>query len=395
MAIDATAADFPEHARSFSHWNPELAADPYPLFRHLRAECPVARSDELGGYYLLTRYDDVRDALRDHTTFTSKVLTLPPLEETLLPVPPLDQDPPVQTRFRQLMRAFFTPARAAELEPLVRETAQRLAGQLTSDSEVCLSYAFRIPTVLVARILGVEAGDYELFARWIEQSIDQAGIDADASLAAHMETFQYLQALLARRHDDPQDDLLTFLTSAELDGEPLTEMQRLGMAYLLLVAGIDTTANTLSNAIWYLAQDAAARSRLLAEPSLLPSAVEEFLRIYAPVSLVRGTTADTVVSGCPISAGTPVYLSIPSANRDERQFPDADNVVLDRRNNAHIAFGAGAHRCLGAHYARMELGVGIMELLRAVPSFRLADPAAVEWKTGPIRGPRRLRIAVE
>ena len=185
---------------------------------------------------------------------------------------------------------------------------------------------------------------------------------------------------------------MTFLLTAEVDGEPLSDAERLGIAQLLLIAGIDTTANTLAHALLYLSEDAEARHRLVGDRPLMTTAVEEFLRIYAPVSLVRGARTDTEVAGCPIAGGAPVFLSIPSANRDERRFSDAEDIVLDREHNAHIAFGAGVHRCLGTHVARMELRVGLEEFLAAIPDFRLADREAVSWKPGPIRGPNRFEL---
>jgi cytochrome P450 len=157
---------------------------------------------------------------------------------------------------------------------------------------------------------------------------------------------------LDQRRFEPRDDLLSYLLAAHLDGEPLTDAERLGIARLLLIAGIDTTANALASAIWYLAQDTETKVRLERQPSLMPGAVEEFLRIFAPVSIVRGAKLD----------------------------------------NTHIAFGSGVHRCLGAHFARMELRVGLEEPLAAIGHFKLADPASVAWNAGPIRGPKHLKL---
>ena len=382
-----------ELARRFDYWSPAFAPDPYPLLRALRADCPVARSDELEGFYILSRYDDVNAALRDHATFTSTVMTAPAIPVELRPpVPPLDQDPPSHTRYRQLLLPFFTPARAASLEAVARETARRLAAACTGRVEAYMSYCFPMPTVIISQVLGVDATDYLQFEDWITSTVDGQGVDPGAAMEASTEIHEYLTALLARRQKEPRDDLLTFLLTAEVDGKPLTDAERLGIAQLLLIAGIDTTANTLAHALLYLSQDAEARQRLVDDPQLIRTAVEEFLRIYAPVSLVRGARTDTVLAGCPIARGVPVFLSIPSANRDERQFSDAETVVLDRERNAHIAFGAGVHRCLGAHVARMELRVGLEEFLAAVPNFRLADAEGVSWKPGPIRGPNRFEL---
>ena len=380
-------------ARTFDYWSPAFAPDPYPLLRQLRADCPVAHSDELDGYFIVSRYEDVNAVLRNHATFTSTVMTAPAIPVEARPaVPPLDQDPPSHTRYRQLLSPFFTPARAANLEAVARDTARKLAAACTGTIEAYMSYCFPMPTVVVSQILGIDATDYRRFETWIASTVDGQGVDPGSAIDASSEMHEYLTALLARRQQDPRDDLLTFLLTAEVDGEPLSDAERLGIALLLLIAGIDTTANTLAHALLYLSEDAEARQRLTGNSLLMTTAVEEFLRIYAPVSLVRGARTDTEVAGCPIAAGTPVFVSIPSANRDERRFSDAEDVVLDREHNAHIAFGAGVHRCLGTHVARMELRVGLEEFLAAIPDFRLADREAVSWKPGPIRGPNRFEL---
>jgi cytochrome P450 len=387
---DPTPVDL---ARGFDYWSADLAADPYPVLAGFRSACPVARSDELGGYYVLSRYDDVNGALRDHATFTSTIMTAPAIPvEARPPVPPLDQDPPSHSRYRQLLLPFFTAARAASLEPIARATARDLAGRLGDRFEAYMSYCFPVPTVVISEVLGVDAADYERFAEWIALTVDGSGVDPEASLDASSEIREYLTTLLTRRRDDPRDDLLTFLLSAEVEGEALTDAERLGIAQLLLIAGIDTTANTLAHTLLHLAEHPEQRDRLVGNAVPMHSVVEEFLRIFSPVSLVRGARRDTEVAGCPIPEGSPVFLSIPSANRDEQVFDAADEVVLDRPNNAHIAFGAGVHRCLGAHVARMELRVGLEELLAAVPRFDLVDRTTVSWKAGPIRGPNRLEL---
>jgi len=386
-------ADGRDLAKTFDYWSPVFAPDPYPLLRRLRADCPVARSDELDGYFIVSRYEDVNAVLRDHATFTSTVMTAPAIPVEARPaVPPLDQDPPSHTRYRQLLSPFFTPARAASLEAVARDTARKLAAACTGTIEAYMAYCFPMPTVVVSQILGVDPADYRRFETWIASTVDGQGVDPGSALDASTEMHEYLTALLARRQQEPRDDLLTFLLTAEVDGEPLSDAERLGIAQLLLIAGIDTTANTLAHALLYLSENAEARKRLAGDSLLMTTAVEEFLRIYAPVSLVRGTRMDTEVAGCPIPAETPVFVSIPSANRDERRFSDAEDIVLDREHNAHIAFGAGVHRCLGTHVARMELRVGLEEFLAAIPNFRLDDREEVSWKPGPIRGPNRFEL---
>ena len=386
-------ADGRDLAKTFDYWSPVFAPDPYPLLRRLRADCPVARSDELDGYFIVSRYEDVNAVLRDHATFTSTVMTAPAIPVEARPaVPPLDQDPPSHTRYRQLLSPFFTPAGAASLEAVARDTARKLAAACTGTIEAYMAYCFPMPTVVVSQILGVDPADYRRFETWIASTVDGQGVDPGAALDASTEMHEYLTALLARRQREPRDDLVNLLLTAEVDGEPLRDADRLGIAQLLLIAGIDTTANTLAYALLYLSENAEARKRLAGDSLLRTTAVEGFLRIYAPVSLVRGARMDTEVAGCPIPAGTPVFVSIPSANRDERRFSDAEDIVLDREHNAHIAFGAGVHRCLGTHVARMELRVGLQEVPGGHSQLPPRRSRGVSWKPGPIRGPNRFEL---
>ena len=388
------STDARSDASGFDHWDAELAVDPYPTLGRLRSECPVARSEQHGGFVLFTRHEDIGAALRDHDTYSSTVISIPRNHPGILPVPPLDQDPPVHTRYRQMLLPFFTPQRTALLEPVARVTARSLVAAVAAKGrcEGMAEYCFPMPTVVLGSILGVPADDQDMFGEWIVKIVETAGIDPEGSMAANDEMYAYLGALLETRQSDPRDDILTFLLAADLDGTPLTHKDRLGIAALLLIAGIDTTANTLGMALWHLAGDPAAQRELRSRPELMATAVEEFLRAFSPVSISRIVTTDVNVGECPIARDEQVLLSLPSANRDERKYADADSIVLDREINPHLAFGLGIHRCLGAHIARMELRVGLEEFFAAVPEFRLADPDAVTWKPGPIRGPKEFEL---
>ena len=166
----------------------------------------------------------------------------------------------------------------------------------------------------------------------------------------------------------------------------------LGTLRLLLVAGIDTTWSGIGAALWHLAKTPSDRRRLVAEPTLLPTAIEELLRAYAPVTMARVVAKETTINGCALKEGQMVMLCFPAANRDPAMFPDADKVVIDRKENRHAAFGLGIHRCIGSNLARMEMRVAVEEFLRRIPEFRLAGKTV--WSQGAIRGPRRLPFAL-
>jgi cytochrome P450 len=389
-----------EVAATFDHWSPELAVDPFPTYQTLRQHCPVARSEEYGGFWVLSRYDDVLASLRDPSTFSSSVMLIPPQDpETMVKVPPLDLDPPAHTAYRQLLLPYFSPNRVAKLEPFTRSTARREAEKLAKQktAEVVRPYAFRVPMLVIAEILGVDASDSEMFGQWITKIVEEGGIDPEGAVEANRQIHAYLQTLLDARRKQPSDDLLSFLLEARLDGSPLSDTDRLGIATLLLIAGIDTTANTLAASLWYLAQDVEMQKTFRAEPARIQTAVEEFLRFFTPVSISRIITCPAQVGGTTMPADDQVLLSLPSANRDEAKFDRADAIDPERLPNPHLAFGGGIHRCLGQHIARSEMRVCLEEFLAAVPPFRLSESGAATtmWKSGPIRGPRSVTLAFE
>jgi cytochrome P450 len=201
----------------------------------------------------------------------------------------------------------------------------------------------------------------------------------------------YFRGPMLERRQTPGTDLISYLVQQKYpDGRTFTDNHVLGSVRLLLVAGIDTTWSGIGAFIWHLAATPEDRRRLVAEPGLRSTAIEELLRAYAPVTMAREVVADTEVNGCPFKPGQMVMLSFPAANRDPAMFPDADRVIIDRKENRHAAFGLGIHRCIGSNLARMELTVAVEELLKRIPEFSLGGP--VTWSEGTVRGPRRLPI---
>ena len=253
-------------------------------------------------------------------------------------------------------------------------------------------YAQHIPVRVIAHMLGVPPGDGERFRGFIHRILETGGqnepVDPADTLMAYL-----LQAIEAHR-SDPRDDLIGFLLGAELDGVPLDEEHIVGTLALLLIAGIDTTWSAIGASIWHLAHHPEHRRHLVEHPEAMPMAVEELLRAYAPVTMARKVAKEVEIGGRHLPVGDWVLLSFPSANRDPEFFERADEVILDRAKNRHAAFGLGIHRCLGSNLARMELTVALEEWLRAVPEFELADPDAVRWSTGQVRGPRELPVRV-
>jgi cytochrome P450 len=208
------------------------------------------------------------------------------------------------------------------------------------------------------------------------------------------ELTEYFRGHLQARRAEPGEDLISYMLTAKYpDGEPFKENHILGSLRLLLVAGIDTTWSGIGSSLWHLAKTPADRRCLARDPALVPTAIEEFLRAYAPVTMARLVAKETTLNGCTFKEGEMVMLSFPAANRDPAMFPDADKVIIDRKENRHAAFGLGIHRCVGSNLARMEMTVAVEEFLKRIPDFELAGE--VRWSEGAIRGPRRLPVTFD
>jgi cytochrome P450 len=241
-------------------------------------------------------------------------------------------------------------------------------------------------------MLGIPDSDGDQFRRWIHEILEVGTSDQYVLERGFAEMTEYFARHMQARRSNPGDDLISYLLTAKYpDGQPFKDTHILGTLRLLLVAGIDTTWSGIGASLWHLAKEPADRKRLVAEPALIPTAIEEFLRAYAPVTMGRLIAKETKLNGCTFKEGEMIMLSFPAANRDPAMFPDADKVVIDRKENRHAAFGLGIHRCIGSNLARMEMTVAVEEFLKRVPEFRLAG--AVTWSAGSVRGPRRVPIA--
>jgi len=218
--------------------------------------------------------------------------------------------------------------------------------------------------------------------------------DERRALQEQDEIGSYIEARIEEHRAHPRDDLTSFLIDAEIEGQKLEAEHIVGTMVLLMIAGIDTTWSAIGASLWHLATHPEDRARLVTEPELLPTAIEELLRAYAPVTMARLVSEDCEFQGCPMHEGDWLLLPFPAANRDPEVFPEADRVVIDRAENRHAAFGLGIHRCLGSNLARMELTVAVDEWLRRYPDFELSDPDAVTWSAGQVRGPRSVPVRI-
>ncbi len=384
----------------FNPYDPAYAADPVPVWHDLQAHCPVARSERFRGMWVPTRYEDIVAVARDPETFSSRsplVAEYANMSDYGLSVPPISSDPPYHTEIRRLLLPFFSPGPIEALRPGVERHCDELLDGFAAGPgcDGARDYAQHIPVAVIARMLGIPQSDGDRFRGWVHTLLELAAQDFNTAAHALGDFFWYFREELARRRESPGDDLVSFLAGATFEDRPLTETEILGVSLLLLVAGIDTTWSAIGASLWHLASHPADQERLRSEPDLWPTAVEELLRAYSPVTMARELTRDTDFGGCPMRAGDPLLLLFPAANRDPDAFPDPDEVILDRAENRHLAFGVGIHRCLGSNLARLELEVALRRFLDRVPPFTLADPAAVTWFSGQVRGPRTLPLVFD
>jgi cytochrome P450 len=390
-------------AMEFDPYDRELHQDPYPVYRRLRDDFPVHHNPRLR-FWTLSRHADVLAALQAPDLFISGkgvYVGVPDYDDGKLTaeVPLLiTTDRPRHTQLRALVSRAFTPRRIALLEPRIRAIARGLLDNVKGRREFDLVREFSgpLPTIVIAELLGVPAEDQEWFkekSTAVAQFDPTARRDAAAAGPA-IELGRYLAEVLAERRREPRDDLLSALLAAEIDGQRLSDVELIGFGFLLLVAGNETTTNLISNAAILLDRHRDQRRLLLEDPGRISGAIEEFLRYDSPVQgLARTTTAPVTLHAVTIPEASKVLLLFGSANHDERAFPEAERFDVLRAPNPHVAFGFGAHFCLGANLARLEARVAFEELLARLPDYRMTQNRVERHCSGPIRGALSLPIA--
>jgi cytochrome P450 len=390
-----------------THWDtdfdvldPSYVADPFPIWDELRHSCPVAHTDRRGSTWLPTRYQDVVDLAHDVEHFSSTEITVIPFagerpDEPVLAygVPPISADPPLHTWTRRLLLPWFSHRRVEGYETMTRELCSGLIDEFLGDgsADAARDYAQQIPVRVIAAILGVPSSLSDSFTEWVRDVLEFAD-DPERRRHGIEGLIGFFVEEVSKRKAEPGDDLLSDLLHSDVDGVPVEESVVLGVAALVLIAGVDTTWSAIGSSLWHLATHPEDRHQLVTQPDAMALAVEELLRAYSPVTMARVVTEDVEFEGCPMRAGDKVLMNFPAANRDPDAFAEPDRVILDRALNRHVAFGSGIHRCAGSNLARMELRVALEEWLRRIPDFRLAEGADVTWAGGQVRGPRQLSV---
>ncbi len=372
-------------------WNPDVFVQgvPHEAFRTLRLEDPVHRHKENPGgpgFWAVTRYADVVTVSKDPGLFSSyrggtNIPDYPPDDMAMIRMMMVNMDPPQHGKFRKLARTGFTPRIVAQMEPKIRVAAAAIVDEVAGlgRCDFVTKIAAELPLQVIADLLGIPQEDRHRVFNWSNRLIGfddpefQTSIE-DAKIAA-AEVWMYANQLAMMRKGTPGEDMVSVLMNAVVDGERLTEMEFDGFFLLLAVAGNETTRNLISGGMLALIEHPEQRARLIADPSLIPSAVEEMLRWVSPVMHFRRTaTRDTELGGKKIAEGDKVVMYYPSANRDEQVFPGGDRFDVGRTPNEHLAFGAGEHFCLGASLARLEIRIIFEEIIRRLPDIELAGP---------------------
>jgi len=377
-----------------------MRRNPYPVYEQMRRTSPVHYVPPPFDGWMIFDYASVKRALNDHATFSSKV-----------PAPPhwfIFSDPPNHTRQRALVSQAFTPRVVTNLEPRIRQLSRELLDRSARRGEMDLAadYSVPLPMMVISEMIGMPPADWPLFKRWndgvLKLSYARSGDDDAAKAVSEfraitVEMKPYLAKMIEQRRAAPQDDLLTRLVEAEIEGEKLAPEEILGFFQLLVVAGQETTTNLINNAMLCFMENPAKRALLEKRVDLLPSAIEEVLRYRSPLQWVMRTPRhDVEMMGKVIPTGKLVLPMIGSANRDPKVFREPERFDITRDPNPHIAFGQGIHFCLGAPLSRLEARIALTDILERLKDFRPGSDEPWEPRQAlHVHGPARLPIRFE
>jgi cytochrome P450 len=382
-----------EHVRAL-----EQSMNPYPHYEAMRETAPVFHDEQTGIWHVF-KYDDVHRVLSEHATFSSQ---MPPGEQSetgqLFAASLINTDPPRHRQLRSLVSQAFTPRAVEALGPRIAAITEELLDGFAAagTADLVKELAYPLPVIVIAELMGIPAEDRDRFKLWSDSIVSQTtagGGEADHALFGEM--IEYFLSMIEQRRRIPGHDLVSALLAAEINGQQLTVPELLGFCALLLVAGNETTTNLIGNAVLTFAEHPGTVERLLAEPELLPHAVEEVLRYRSPVqAMYRTAAADAVLGDQRIPAGSVLIAWIGSANRDPRQFERAEEYDIDCRPFHHLAFGQGVHFCLGAPLARLEARIALQAVLTRLPGLSVVpEPPLERVDSTIVFGPKQLPVS--
>lgn len=377
----------------FDHNSAQHSADTVESFRHARQQAPVAWSEAWGGYWLLSGYDAVFDAARDDDTFSSarhaefgitgQAITLPqkPMSEHF----PIELDPPDSQKYRSIMNKLITPKQVKVLQPLIDQYVDMFIDELIETGEADFSQLTGVPAIVTITWLGMPLKDWRRHAAF-HRAVLAEPVGSDAYQRAVEVEMPYLsdeiEKVIRARRADPQDDAISFIVQQEIDGRPITDDEAFGMIELLISGGVGTTAALTSQALVWISDHPEVMPQLLADPELMQTALEEFLRVFSPTqALSRTVMKDVEFHGVQLRRGDRALLAWASANRDGADAgANPDEVDITRSPNRHLAFGVGSHRCAGSHLARPLARTILTKIMERMPDYRVDTSAARRYQ---------------
>jgi cytochrome P450 len=388
MADQTRVEEFVEH---FDHQDPRYAEDPHPILAEMVERCPVQWSDKYTGYWVITGYEQAHYAMHHYDQFHRFPSASVPAYPRERPMLPIEVDPPIHSKYRSLLAPVFAPPRIAALEPRIREVTTSLIDAFidNGECEFIAEFADPLPITIFTEMLGLPTEEWPRFRTWKNTIMHTAHDDPDGAggrAQAVKDVQAYLAELLEDRKRQRQDDILSVLLDSTVEGEKLTDQEVLDITDLLFLAGLDTVAASFGLHFLFLAQHPEHWAQLQENPALIPQAVEEMLRYESLVTGGYTVAEDFEFYGRQLKKGDRAVVSTVAADRDPREFTNPEVVDFERSPNRHLAFGAGPHRCVGSHLARLEMKVGYEELLRRLPEFRLAPGGTVTRHGSSVQG---------
>jgi cytochrome P450 len=388
-----------ERVARFDIFDPDLQDDPFPFYNEIREKCPLAHADTYGGYWIVSRYEDVEAVLRDFSTFSSRQVLIPHFDHFYGEQIPLELDPPEHTKFRQALAPLFGPPRVARIEPLIRETARRLADDIARANtvEFMSAMAIPLPSETFLHSFDIPASRLDDLLSFKEQLLKSGAQPGDLDLdERRAEILAFFVDLLEERRTSGAagDDVISELLRSNVDGRPWTDEEIVNAAVVLMLASLDTTSSAFGLIVAHLAEHPEQRQRLVDDPSLLPAAIEEFLRWEPLLHNGRVLTRDVEMHGTTLKAGDRIMCLFGAAHRDPRVFDEPDTLDFDRPLGRHLAFGAGPHRCLGLHLARATLRIGLEEWHKAAPGYEVEPGMRPARRETYVRGVTTLQLRI-
>jgi cytochrome P450 len=387
--VDAASAPIAELASHFDLYDPAHSKRLWEVLHYAQSNCPVMKTDADSGYYVITKYDDLRTVTENPATFSSIEAGLRGIP---IAMPPLTVDPPIQTEYRRQLNPFLSRSFLSKYEPLIRQIARDLLDDLVPRGRMEFMSDFAIP--LTSANLARVILDDDNQAR-IERAIDVATkISSEGTPEAFFEMKDIAQEFLRDRaatHSD-RADVLSAIVNGTVEGRPLTDDERVGATIILFTGGLDTTKAAMGNIVRRLTDDPGLEARLR-DPGWINEDLDEFLRFDSPIMfMARTVMAETELNGCPLKPGDRVAIHFAAANRDPDRFDDPDELRFDRGSNPHAAFGMGVHRCIGLHFARLQIQIAFEELFSRVTRLRVPDGEQVEIAAGVVLSPEYLPL---